>query len=230
MLLLTSVLIASGIQADNTLSDYEARTGWKLLFDGRTTAGWRKFGADEPVGSGWKVEDGALTFVPGTGAGGDVMTDQDYADFDLLIDWKVAPGGNSGVFYRSDPTQNPSYLTGPEMQVLDNARHPDGRNILTSAGAVYAVYPANREIIRPAGQWNTFRITAMGTWVRHFANGVLVANYTINSEAWKKKKAGSFFKDWDQWGQQPKGRIVMQDHGDRVAFKNIKIRVIHSKP
>lgn len=230
MILLSTLLIISATQADNTLSDYEARTGWKLLFDGRTTKGWKRFGADEPVGSGWKVEEGALTYVPGTGSGGDVMTDQDYADFDLLIDWKVAPGGNSGLFFRSDPTQNPSYLTGPEMQILDNARHPDRRNVLTSAGAIYGVFPANLHAIRPAGEWNTFRITAIGPWVRHFANGVLVANYRINSESWKKKKDASMFKDWDQWGQKPTGRIVMQDHGDRVAFKNIKIRVIQSKP
>lgn len=230
MFLASTLLAASVMAADNTLSDYESRSGWKLLFDGKTTEGWRKFGTDEPVGSAWKVEEGALTLTPGSGSGGDVMTDQDYADFDLLIDWKVAQGGNSGLFFRSDPTQNPPYLTGPEMQILDNERHPDRRSVLTSAGAIYGVYPASLHAIRPAGEWNTFRITAIGPWVRHFANGVLVANYRINSEAWKKKKEASMFKDWDQWGQKPKGRIAMQDHGDKVAFKNIKIRVIQSKP
>lgn len=231
MSLALSILLASSISApstDNALSDYEARTGWKLLFDGKTSNGWQKFGTKEPVGSAWKVIDGAITLKPGTGEGGDIMTDADYSDFDLSIDWKIAPGGNSGIFYRSDPTQSPPYLTGPEMQVLDNAGHSDGRNILTSAGSVYAVYPGVREAIRPAGQWNTFRIIAQGPWLRHYANGILLCSYRINSEPWKKTVSGSFFKDWDQWGQKKTGRIAMQDHGNEVAYKNIKIRVIET--
>lgn len=227
-LVLSLILAASAPVADNTLSDYEARSGWKLLFDGRTSQGWQKFGTSQAIGSAWKVEDGAITLKPGTGDGGDIMTEADYADFDLSIDWKIVPGGNSGIFYRSDPTQSPPYLTGPEMQVLDNAGHSDGRNILTSAGSVYAVFPGVKEVIKPAGQWNNFRIIAQGPWIRHFANGVLLSSYRINSESWKKTVSGSFFKDWDQWGQKKTGRIVMQDHGNEVSYKNIKIRVLKS--
>lgn len=210
----------------NTLTEAERQAGWRLLFDGRTTAGWRGYGRPD-MPPGWAVEDGALTRV---GRGGDIVTDQAYADFELQVDWLVEPGGNSGIFYRGvehpDPTRNPLFRSAPEMQVLDDERHADGQSPLTSAGALYGLYAAPRGAVRPAGQWNHARILVRGNRVEHWLNGIRVVTCELGSSDWNERVRQSKFNAWPEYGKARAGVIGLQDHGDRVAFRNLKIRVL----
>jgi alpha-3'-ketoglucosidase len=206
----------------NTLTPAERAAGWRLLFDGRTTDGWRGF-KKRTVPSGWQVVDGALTR---TGDGGDLVTTQTFKNFELTLEWKVAPGGNSGVFYRASEDDDEIYWTAPEMQVLDDARHPDGQSRLTAAGSDYALYPAPAGIVKPAGEWNQARIIVNGRHVEHWLNGVRVVQYELLSPDWEVKVAGSKFAPHPHYGRNAEGYIGLQDHGDWVAFRNIKIKVL----
>ena len=197
-------------------------SGWRPLFDGRTTAGWRGYRkSDAP--SGWQVVDGALTRVD---KGGDLITTDQFANFELTLDWKIAPGGNSGIIYRVTEQADESYMSGPEMQVLDDARHPDGQSRLTSAGSDYALYPAPPNIVRPAGEWNAIRLIVNGNHVEHWLNGIKVVEYELGSPDWSAKVAASKFAQWPTYGRATTGHIALQDHGDWVAYRNIKIRVL----
>jgi hypothetical protein len=204
----------------NTLSQAEQQAGWRLLFDGRSTAGWRGYSQDS-MPSGWQVVDGALTRV---GRGRDIITTEKYRDFELLIDWKLGERGNSGIFYRGIEGPEQLYFSAPEMQVLDDAGHADGRTELTSAGSVYGLYPAPRGIVRPVGEWNTARILVRGNHVEHWLNGHRIAEYEFWSADWTKRVANSKFRQWPEYGKAAEGHIGLQDHGDWVAYRNIKIR------
>lgn len=208
--------------APNTLTAEEAKAGWKLLFDGKTTAGWRGF-KQPSMPAGWQAVDGALTRVA---QGGDIVTADQYRDFELMLEWKVAPGGNSGIFYRVTEDADATYETGPEMQVLDDAKHADGRSPLTSAGALYGLYPAPRGISKPAGEWNQVRILLRGNHVEHWLNGKQIVSAELNGADWNGKVAASKFTQWPKYGQNATGHIALQDHGDWVAYRNIRIREI----
>jgi hypothetical protein len=160
------------------------------------------------------------------GDGGDIVTTEQFANFELALEWKVAPGGNSGVFYRVTEAGENTYHTGPEMQVLDDARHADGGSRLTSAGAVYGLYGAPAGIVKPAGEWNAARIVANGSHVEHWLNGVKVAEYELGSPEWQRLVDASKFKEWPGYGRAARGHIALQDHGDWVAYRNIRIRVL----
>ena len=209
----------------NRLTEAERRAGWKLLFDGATTAGWRGYGKTS-MPSGWRVVDGALTRVA---PAGDIVTVGTYRDFELVLDWRIAPGGNSGIFYRGveskTPRERPIYYSAPEMQVLDDARHADGQSPLTSAGSLFGLYPAPRGLVKPAGQWNRARIMVLGNYVEHWLNGRKVTEFEIGSADWSQRIEGSKFADWPEYGKAREGVIGLQDHGDRVAYRNIKIRL-----
>jgi hypothetical protein len=205
----------------NTLTDAERAEGWRLLFDGKTTAGWRGYGRPTMPDDGWSVVDGALTR---TGRGGDIVTLDTYRDFELALEWKVPPGGNSGIFYRAIEDSNAIYMSAPEYQVLDDAAHVDGRNPLTSAGAAYGLYAPPRGVVRPAGEWNQTRIVVRGSRVEHWLNGQQVVEYELQSADWKAKVAASKFKDWATYGTAAGGYLGLQDHGDRVQFRSIKVR------
>ncbi|WP_242111840.1 3-keto-disaccharide hydrolase [Luteimonas aquatica] len=206
------------------LSAAERKQGFVSLFDGHSLRGWhgyRKPG--EPV-AGWAVEDGAIVR---TGAGGDLVSDGRYGDFELRIDWQVAPGGNSGIFYRGDESEPEIYRTAVEYQVLDNERHPDGRNGRDRwASAAYSLYAPEKITVRPAGQWNRTRIVARGDHVEHWLNGEKVVAYTLGSADWKARVAASKFKDWPGFGVLRSGVIGLQDHGDRVRYRNIRLRAL----
>jgi len=203
----------------NTLSPEESAAGWKLLFDGEKAA-FRGFGRPT-LPEGWRAENGALTRLAGAG---DIVSNDEFSDFELSLDWKVAPGGNSGIFYRVAEDGGSVWETGPEMQVLDNQRHPDGREPATSAGSLYALYAPNRDASFGPDRWNTVRIVARGTRVQHWLNGEKVVEYDSASDDFKARVAASKFRDLPRFAKLPAGRIALQDHGDKVAYRNIKIR------
>jgi hypothetical protein len=207
----------------NKLTAEEQAAGWTLLFDGRTLQGWRGYGKPDAPVAGWEVVDGAITRV---GSGGDIVTTDAYRDFELALEWKVPQGGNSGVLYRVLESADPIYHSGPEMQVLDDAHHADGRNPLTSAGAAYGLYAPPKGVVRPAGEWNQARLLVRGNQVEHWLNGQKVVSYELGSADWKAKVAASKFNAWKAYGTGKEGRIGLQDHGDRVQFRSIRLKVL----
>jgi hypothetical protein len=195
---------------------------WRTLFDGGSLDAWRGFRSDT-VPAGWQVVDGALTRV---GEAGDLITRDEFGDFKLTLEWKVAEGGNSGIMYRVTEAAAATYETGPEMQVLDDARHKDGQSRLTSAGSAYGLYAAPAGVVKPAGEWNAVRIVARGNHVEHWLNGTKVVEYELGSPDWEAKVKASKFKQWPGYGRAASGHIALQDHGDRVAYRNIRIRTL----
>ena len=204
----------------NRLTSEEQREGWQLLFDGRSTRGWRGF-KHKVAPKGWVVQDGALVRAAGAG---DLITQKLYRNFELALDWKISPGGNSGIMYRVTEDGEATYETGPEMQVLDDAKHADGASRLTSAGACYGLYPSPAGVVHPAGEWNQVRIVVNGNHVEHWLNDVKVVEYELLSPDWEAKVAASKFNQWKGYGRAPAGYIALQDHGDRVEYRSIRIR------
>ena len=203
-------------------STANAQSDWRSLFDGRTTTGWRGFRMDTIPG-GWRVVDGALTRVA---AGGDIITTDQFANFELELEWKVAPGGNSGIMFHVTEDSDATYKSGPEMQVLDDAAHADGRSRLTAAGADYGLHPAPAGVVKPGGEWNAVRLVVNGPHVEHWLNGIKVVEYELWTPEWEAKVAASKFAKWPGFGLARTGHIALQDHGDRVAYRNIRIRVL----
>jgi 3-keto-disaccharide hydrolase len=212
----------SSDEGSNTLTSAERAAGWRLLFDGRKTSGWRGF-RQQNAPAGWQVVDGALTRV---GSAGDLITIDQFTSFELMLEWQIAEGGNSGIMFRVSEAADATYLTGPEMQVLDNARHPDGMNPLSSAGACYGLYPPREDVTRPVGSWNQVRLVANGSRIEHWLNGVRIVEYELGSADWLARLQASPFRDVPSYGREARGHIAVQDHGDRVAYRSIKIRVL----
>lgn len=197
-----------------------APSEWRSLFDGKTLDGWRSYQRDGVQG-GWAAVDGNLTR---TGPGGDIITVDQFGDFELELEWNVSPGGNSGIFFRATEEADRIYETAPEMQVLDDSAHADGGNRLTSAGANYGLYAAPEGIVKPAGEWNAVRIVVDGAHVEHWLNGVKIVDYQLWSPDWEARVANSKFAEWPGYGRATRGHIGLQDHGDWVAYRNIRIR------
>lgn len=208
--------------AARTLSADDRGAGWRSLFDGASLTGWHVY-HQSGTPTNWRAESGALVRVSG---GGDLVTDEQFGNFELALDWKISRCGNSGILYRIDDAGEQTYVTGPEMQVLDDSCHADGKSPLTSAGAVYGLYPAPRGIVKPAGEWNAARIVANGRHVEHWLNGQRIAQYELGSPEWEAKVKASKFVEWPGYGRSSSGRIGLQDHGDMVSYRNIRIRVI----
>lgn len=209
----------------NTLTEEEKKLGFKLLFDGKTTAGWRGYGKKE-CPEGWKAEDGALARV---GGGGDIITEDQFKGFEFRFQWKVAPGANSGVMYHVAEGEKAPYFTGPEYQILDNARHADGKNPLTTAASVYALYAPAKDVTRPVGEWNDGAIIIRGKHVEHWLNGEKVCEYDKGGDEWNEKVAGSKFKAWSKFGKPTEGHLCLQDHGDPVWYRSLRIRQLPSE-
>lgn len=203
--------------ADNTLTAAETAAGWRLLFDGKSTDGWRTF--RKPTAD-WKVVDGALAPDPKTS--GDLITNDQFGSFELSFDWKIAPKGNSGVMYRVTEAGERSYYSGPEYQVLDNSR---GEPPLQRAGALYDLYAPAVDATKPVGEYNQARLIVKGDQVEHWLNGQKVAAYDLGSAEFKAKVAASKFKTWP-FATSPTGHIALQNHGDDVWYKNLKVRVL----
>jgi hypothetical protein len=223
-------------ETPNTLTDYEMKSGWRLLFDGSTSKGWVGAYRNAFPDHGWKIEDGNLTVLAGKGEmstnGGDIVTTKMYKAFDLSFEFKITPGANSGVKYfvtlKEQGTGNAGI--GLEYQVLDDSLHPDaklGRNGDRTLASLYDLIPANkqRRFLRPVGGWNTGRIIVYpDNHVEHYLNGVKVLEYERGSADFKALVAISKYKIWTNFGGAPEGHILLQDHGDEVSFRSIKIR------
>jgi hypothetical protein len=219
--------------APNTLNQAEFDDGWVLLFDGQSTGNWRGYGLDSFPSKGWVIEDGTLHVLGSgkgeAGGGGDIITVKKYSNFELSLEWKVSEGGNSGIFYLAqEKPDQPIWKSAPEMQILDNAKHPDAKLGVEgnrAAGALYDLIPGKFEAVMPAGEWNKIKIMVYKGTVVHWMNGQNVLEYHLWTDDWKKMVANSKFRDYGDFvNTAQEGYIGLQDHGDDVWFRNIKIR------
>jgi 3-keto-disaccharide hydrolase len=228
----------------NTLSAAEERDGWKLLFDGRSLRGWRAYDVQHDPATSWSVADGCLRNAkndgrPGSG-GGDIVTTEQFTDFDFRFEWRISRGGNSGIKYfvleRLGAPGAVMYVgddgrsaVGHEYQLLDDAEHPDAKNgPIRQAGSLYSlVPPSDAKTLKPVGEFNESRILVQGMHVEHWLNGAKVVQYELESPALFEAIAKSKYKDIPGFGTKFKTRILLQDHGDEVWFRNLKIRQLH---
>lgn len=217
----------------NTLTSAEKVAGWKLLFDGKTWNGWRGFRRERVPVDGWMIEDGSIKHVAGQGEqsqqGGDIITIGQYDNFELQLEWRISLGGNSGVKYLVAEEMVKSGYSGLgfEMQVLDDDRHPDakmGKGGNRTASALYDLIAPKPKVLRPVGEWNQVRLIIRGTLVQHWLNGTKVVEYELGSPQLKSLIAESKFKNIAGFGDVRKGHILLQDHGNEVWFRNIKLR------
>lgn len=233
--LLIVALFASAPAPGNTLSPAEKKAGWTLLFDGKTTRGWRGFRREAfPAGGGWIVEEGALKRSKPGEKPGDIVTVDQYDDFELKLDWRLSSGGNSGIKYLVDESLVKSGYGGLgfEFQILDDDRHPDakkGAPGTRTCGALYDLIAPQGKRVNPPGEWNEARLLVNGTHVEHWLNGVKVLEYERGSPALKTLIAGSKYKVNPGFGEPARGHILLQDHDDEVWYRNIKIRRLKHK-
>jgi hypothetical protein len=206
-----------------------AQKGFRPLFDGKTTKGWHVYGINS-VGAGWKVEDGVLHFDPEAakdGQGGDLVTNAEFGNFHLKLDWKVSPNANSGIiFYVNENLEKykNTYSTGLEMQVLDNDGHPDGKITKHRAGDLYDLIQSKSEPVKKVGEWNTAEIISKNGKLTLILNGVVIVEAVLWDDNFNKLIAGSKFATWPGFGTFKKGKIALQDHGGNVWFRNIMIK------
>lgn len=217
---------------DNTISEREAKEGWKLLFDGKTTNGWRGAKLDKFPAKGWVVEDGILKVLAGNGGestnGGDIVTTRTYRNFILKVDFKITKGANSGIKYFVDPSMNKGAgsAIGCEFQILDDLRHPDAKLGVKGnrkLGSLYDLIPAPANKPFDINQFNTAMIVVRGNHVEHWLNGVKLLEYERNNQEWNALVAYSKYKHWPNFGNFTDANILLQDHGNEVWFKNVKI-------
>ena len=198
-----------------------ADTSWRVLVDGKTTDAWRGY-KTQTFPSSWHLADGTLTK---SGSAEDLITKDEFGDFELTWDWKLAPKGNAGVFYRATEEYEKVYWSGPEYQLLDDAGHPDGKTRLTSAGAAYAVYPSPAGVVKPANQWNSSRLVVRGAHVEHWLNGQKVVDYELWSPDWEAKVKASKFGQWPNYARAKRGHVAIQgDHEGSLWIRDMRIR------
>jgi Domain of Unknown Function (DUF1080) len=216
----------------NTLSEKDKADGWQLLFDGQSTKGWHRYG-NSPVGSAWKIVDGTLFLDTSakkdwqTKDGGDIVTDEEFENFHLKLEWKIAKDGNSGImFYVHEDTVKYKWPweTGPEMQVLDNNGHPDAKIPKHRAGDLYDLIACSKETAKPFGEWNLAEVKCVNGKLDLYLNGENVVSTTLWDDGWKKMVAGSKFVKMPDFGTYKKGRIGLQDHGNNVSFRNVMLK------
>ncbi|NNG10654.1 MAG: DUF1080 domain-containing protein [Arenibacter sp.] len=223
----------------NRLTVGEEKDNWKLLWDGKTTDGWRGARLDEFPEKGWEIKDGILTVLSSGGeesaAGGDIVTTEAYGDFELKVDFKLTEGANSGIKYyvNTDLNKGPGSSIGLEYQILDDARHPDAKKGnhegSRTVASLYDLIQADlNKPINPIGEWNTAHIKSIDNHVEHWLNGTKVLEYERKSDDYRKLVSESKYVKWPNFGESDKGLILLQDHGDRVSFKNIKIKSINN--
>lgn len=211
----------------NSLTEEEKEEGWILLFDGQSTDQWRSYNGNTFPDQGWTVEDGTLTVIS-DGGGGDIITKDTFGNFILKLDWKANKSANGGVFYRA--MEQPSqaiYWSAPEFQILDNENHPDadrGENGNRKSASLYDLIPAQPQNTKPYGEWNSAKIVADGSNIEHWQNGEKVVEYELWTNEWYEMIRNSKFSEHPEFGDARDGYIGLQDHGDRVSFRNMKIK------
>ncbi len=216
--------IVTNLKTDS-LAEYN-KEGWKKLFDGKTKKGWHSYGKTI-AGDAWKIEDGTLYVDPTIKEGGDLVTDEEYGNFDLKLEWKISKNGNSGILIhiKEDAAKyNETYITGPEIQVLDNDGHPDGKITKHRAGDLYDLVKSSSEPVKPVGDWNKVEIISNKGKLEIFLNGTNVVTTTMWDDNWRSLIAGSKFKNWSDFGTFKQGKIALQDHGNAVWYRNIEIK------
>jgi hypothetical protein len=233
--LVLGLAASCGSKGKKTEQAKPADDGWKVLFDGTSTAGWRGYDTTAFPSKGWNIEDGALHCI-GSGAGeaggaggGDIIYDKKFSNFELSLEWKISKGGNSGIFFLAQEIPDTAiYKSAPEMQILDNEIHPDaqlGVNGNRKAGSLYDLLPANPQNTKPVGEWNQVGILCYQGTVVFKQNGANVVEFHLWTDDWKKMVANSKFKNWPMFVNPAKeGYIGLQDHGNDVWFRNIKIK------
>ena len=200
------------------------------LFDGKDTSAWRGYKQEAFPAKGWIVSDGILSTDPKVASADrvDIMTREKFKDFDLELEWRISPGGNSGVFFGAAETDGPVWHTAPEMQILDDDRHPDANRGVGGnrrAGTLYDLLPANaNKRLKPVGEFNKARITVRNNQVTHYLNGKKILEYTLGSPEMNRILAASKFKDLPRFAREPEGHIALQHHGEEVSFRNIRIK------
>ena len=223
-----SAPIAALAADSNTLTDAEKSAGWKLLFDGKSLAGWTSFKKTTPPEKGWDIQDGWLHHIAKAG-GGDIVSAEKYSEFELSWEWRIAEGGNSGLkYFISDDRKGGA--VGHEYQMLDDDKHPDGKKGLNrQTAALYDVLdPVNRPVKKP-GETNQSRVLVKGMHVEHWLNGAKVLEYELGSDALKAAIAKSKFKTVEGFGTRFPGRLLLQDHGDEIFIRNLKLRDLAAK-
>ena len=228
-LLLCALLLAAPLARaaePNTLSDTEQSGGWHLLFDGSSLNGWRGL-TDHDPGAGWKVIDGAIVR---TDKSGDLLTLDDFGDFELSVEWKVADATNSGILYRVSLSEAQTFYTGPEYQILDNIHGGDRVDPKHTAGALYDLVAPQKDLTHPVGTWNQTLIKVKGWHIEHWLNGEKIVDMDLDSPEGRALKAHSKFSTMSSFATYKHGHIALQDHGGTVSFRNIKIREIPAGP
>ena len=227
-----ALLIAGCTQAGNapavsatsgatTLTAEQTAAGWRSLFDGTSTSAWRGY-KSPTFPAGWSIVDGVLTK---SGSVGDLLSKEQFGNFELALDWNLSTGGNAGIFYRGTEEYDHIYWSAPEYQLLDDANHPDGKSRLTSAGAAYALYPPPAGVVKPAGQWNSTLIVVNGSRVQHWLNGQKLLEYELGSPDWEAKVKASKFVEYPKYGRATRGYIGIQgDHDGMLSIRNVRIR------
>ncbi len=223
-----SAIIFTALLSSGVASAQQSKNKWVKLFDGKSTQGWHNYGKTT-VGDRWKAEDGTLHLLPKASGntGGDLVTDKEYSNFHLKLEWKISAKGNSGIFLfvKEEPeTYSTAYLTGLEMQVLDNEGHKDGKIISHRAGDLYDLIKSSSEPVKPVGQWNKVEVISNNGKLDFKLNGVHIVSTTIGDEKWKALVAGSKFSTFKGFGIYKSGKIALQDHSDEVWYKNISIK------
>ena len=231
MILMPVLLFACGslvAQSNNELTAKEKKQGWHLLFDGKTTTGWHTF-QKPAAGPGWGVTDGALQLDPAVKDGrGDIVTDSEYENFEFSIDWNISEEGNSGIIFlvNEDKQFDATYLTGPEYQLLDDKKAEDNKKANHLAASLYDIIAPAKEAENPAGEWNHTVIRLKNGELTFWLNGTQTVKTNLWDANWPALVAKSKFRDWKGFAAYHKGHIALQDHGHRIAFRNIKIRVL----
>lgn len=205
-----------------------AQSQWRVLFAGKSAAAWRGFRRDSFPSKCWTVENGSLKTIAGCDEADrvDLVTKRKYQNFELVLEWRVSPGGNSGIIFRVSDDEDQTWKTGPEMQVLDDEKHADGKNTKTSAGSLYGLIAPTGKTLRPVGQYNKARILVRNSRVEYWLNGKQIVKYSLQSERLKSLIAQSKFKDYPRFARNKKGYVALQYHGDEVWYRNIRIRAL----
>ena len=224
-IIVTMLFGCNSSQKINGLDKKEKQEGWQILFDGKTTSGWHKYGGGQ-AGESWKVNDGILSIDPSIKDGGDLVTDKEFENFHLKLEWKISEKGNSGIIFLIHESTQYKYPweTGLEMQVLDNDGHADGKIIKHHAGDLFDLIACSKETVKSVGEWNEAEVKCINGKLDLLLNGVNVVSTTLWNDNWKKLISESKFKSMPGFGTYKKGHIALQDHGDKVSFRNIRIR------